>query len=259
MVGCRFGDAILFSDAKVDGPFRTVPIRRLTSVDDYSQFCLREMVALIRTPFALVVQWDGYVINPQGWANAFRKYDYIGAPWHGMFAPGVPLVGNGGFSLRSRKLLKAIGQLPPAGNLLEDRVICLAHRERLEREFGVRFAPVKLADRFSYQYKIPEVLPFGFHGVEHLWRHAGPEGFSAIAEKLDVGKANAGNMFQLIQNLVANGDADAARALYLRFRLRLPPHLITMAREKEVGPEAAAREVRDLERLVSGDIEGTPE
>lgn len=250
--GCQFGDAILFTDAPVEGPFRTVRINRLASVDDYSRFCLREMVDHIHTPFALVIQWDGFVVNPQAWANAFRKYDYIGAVWHGVFPQGTPLVGNGGFSLRSRKLLKAVSQLPLVGDLWEDRVICHVHRERLEREFRMRFAPERIADRFSYQYQIPETLPFGFHGIEHLWRHAEPEGIAAIAEQMDVQRTNPGPTLLLIQNLAANDEVETARALYLRFRVRFPPHLIATAREKIVGPVAAAEEVRELERLVSG-------
>jgi hypothetical protein len=249
--GCRFGDVILFSDAPVEGPFRCVRIDRLASVDDYSRFCLRDMVKYIRTPLALVVQWDGYVVNPAAWANAFRKYDYIGAAWHGLFPPDVPIVGNGGFSLRSRKLLKAVSQLPPVGNLWEDRVICHVHRGRLEREFGVRFAPAKVADRFSYECRVPDTQPFGFHGVEHLWRHAEPEGIVAIAEQLDLEKTNPGSTLRLIRNLAANNQAESAKALYLRFRRRFPPHLITAARAKTVGAAAAAEEVSALERLAS--------
>ena len=251
--GCRFGDAILFSDAPVEGPFRTVRINRLASVDDYSRFCLREMVEHIRTPFALVIQWDGFVVNPQAWANVFRKYDYIGAAWHGQFAEEVPLVGNGGFSLRSRKLLKAVSQLPLVSKFWEDRLICHIHREQLERQFGIRFAPVKVADRFSYQYRIPETLPFGFHGVEHLWRHAEPEGIGALVEQMDVNQTNPGGTMLLIQNLAANNDIETARVLYRRFRVRFPPRSIIKVRETVIGTAAAVEEVRALEWLLSGE------
>lgn len=250
--GCRFGDAILFSDRPVEGPFRTIRINRLASVDDYSRFCLRDMAEHIRTPLALVIQWDGYVVNPAAWANAFRKYDYIGAPWHGLFPPETPLVGNGGFSLRSRKLLAALRRLPIPGNLWEDRVVCHVHRGRLEREFGVRFAPVRIADRFAYQYRIPEALPFGFHGVEHLWRHAEPEGIAALAEQIDVTRTNPGTTLLLIQNL-ADRQTETARALYRRFRVRFPPQRIAAAREQIVGAAAAAEEVRGLENLLAGE------
>jgi len=59
----------------------------------------------------LLVQPDGFVINPDKWDNQFFEYDYIGAPWeqvpHSYLDPwGKPhRVGNGGFSFRSKKLL----------------------------------------------------------------------------------------------------------------------------------------------------------
>ena len=60
---------------------------------------------MISTPFVLVIQWDGYIVDPSAWANAFRKYDYVGAVVHdkrGTF------VGNGGFSLRSPQAAQGI-------------------------------------------------------------------------------------------------------------------------------------------------------
>lgn len=250
MSQCRFGDAILFSDVTVEGPFRNVRIEPLNSKEDYSRFCLRQMADFITTPFALVVQWDGYVVNAQAWASTFGKYDYIGAAWHGMFPPGVPVVGNGGFSLRSRKLLKAVQQLPAVGGHLEDRVICHIHGPRLEREFGIRFAPVKIADRFSYEFRIPETVPFGFHGIDHMWRHASVREFSEVAEKMDIERMDPDTTLRLIQNCATNGHLDAARSLYRRFRKRRGPLLIERELSKKVGSDAAAEEVRNLELLV---------
>ena len=77
---------------------RIAPIRSRAA---YSQFVLKELGAHIATDYALVVQWDGYVIDGDAWADEFWNYDYIGARWP--HVQGEFRVGNGGFSLRSEK------------------------------------------------------------------------------------------------------------------------------------------------------------
>lgn len=249
MAGCSFGDAILFSDRPVHGPFRWVQIPRLDSIEAYSRFCLRGLAEFIRTRFVLVVQWDGYVINPSAWANSFYKYDYIGAPWHGGFPPGVPLVGNGGFSLRSRRLLQAVRTLPPLGGYSEDRVICHAYRSQLEQQAAIRFAPVKVADRFSYEAKVPEVMPFGFHDLTHLWRHSSEADLIMIAETADFAKLNAERLLTLIHNCYANGMLAAAAALYARYRRYFARPMIHAVLGQRIGPAASEAELSALDRL----------
>jgi hypothetical protein len=217
----EFGDAILFSDQPRDGPFRFVQITPLNSIEAYSIFCLRHMAPLIKTPYVLVIQWDGFVINSDAWANAFRKYDYIGAAWHGLFPPDR-MVGNGGFSLRSGRLLRAVQRLPFT-TAPEDRTICHRYRETLERESGVRFAPVKIADRFAYEYKEldPSAPPFGFHGVYHLWRHMDEATLNELAERIDILKMDPARIIRFLLNCAAGNREEAAQRLYRRIRARV--------------------------------------
>jgi hypothetical protein len=64
---------VLFSDTPVAGRFRHEKIEKLKSIADYSDFCLRGMPRMINTPYLLVIQWDGYIVDASAWANAFRK------------------------------------------------------------------------------------------------------------------------------------------------------------------------------------------
>ncbi|HUH95677.1 MAG TPA: DUF5672 family protein [Casimicrobiaceae bacterium] len=171
--GCDFGEAILFtSDVEVRSEsVRVFAIEALNSRSAYSAFVLKRLADLTRTPHVLLVQWDGYVINPLAWDARFLDYDYIGArwPWHrdGM------TVGNGGFSLRSRRLLETtadqgFGILPEE---TEDNMICRSNRRTLETKHGVRFAPEAAADAFSYERSVPARPTFGFHGLFNMWRH----------------------------------------------------------------------------------------
>ena len=166
----NFGDAILFSDKRIDGKFRSIEIPQIKSKKEYSQFVIQYLVGQIKTNFVLVVQWDGYVTCPSAWTNEFLEYDYIGArwPWH---KDGFT-VGNGGFSLRSTKLMKAFLSLELAMdfNVNEDEMICRQFRPQLEGR-GIKFATDAIADKFAYERSNPEVETFGFHGLFNMWRH----------------------------------------------------------------------------------------
>jgi len=78
----------------------------LGSREAYSEFVLKNLLPYMATTHALLVQWDGYVINPLAWEQAFLDCDYIGAKW--FWQPTGRRVGNGGFSLRSRRLIEAL-------------------------------------------------------------------------------------------------------------------------------------------------------
>ena len=35
----------------------------------------------MRTPHVLLIQWDGFVVNPSAWSDEFLDFDYVGARW----------------------------------------------------------------------------------------------------------------------------------------------------------------------------------
>jgi hypothetical protein len=133
-----------------------------------------DLARYIESDFALVVQHDGYVTRSHAWDPAFLQYDYIGAPWKegAHFTPeGTPVrIGNGGFSLRSKKLLNALNELHlpftdhGTGYFNEDGIICVYYRAKLEA-YGIKYAPVSVASKFSREARCPdsERRPFGFH------------------------------------------------------------------------------------------------
>ncbi len=145
----------------------------LKSSDEYSKFILYDLCKYIETRYCLLVQWDGYILNPELWSDEFFNYDYIGAPWPSnthFTKDGTEVrVGNGGFSFRSRKLLNAFNNLGleftdgGKGFFHEDGQICNYYRKELE-EYGIKFAPVEVAARFSTELTVPEtVKSFGGH------------------------------------------------------------------------------------------------
>lgn len=140
-------------------------IGRLASRNAYSRFVLTDLIRYVRTNHVLLVQWDGYVLDPQAWDPVFLEYDYVGAPWP-HFADDMT-VGNGGFSLRSRRLLAATARYPETTEA-EDVAICRTWRRQLEVDHGIRFAPERVAARFAFERSCPDGATFGFHGAFNL-------------------------------------------------------------------------------------------
>lgn len=145
-------------------------IRPIRSLRHYSDLVINVLPHVVREDFALLVQWDGLPHAPQNWDDAFLDFDYLGAPWPDQ--PDSHAVGNGGFSLRSRAFLEQAAQLPlprempQEGFEAEDVVLCRFYRSLMECQ-GIRYAPVGLAQRFSYETGSPRAT-LGFHGVHNL-------------------------------------------------------------------------------------------
>jgi hypothetical protein len=163
----RFGETLFLSNRppppNTAAEWRSIP--PIGSRAEYSRFMLRDLAAHVATQHILCTQWDGYVLDPDRWDPAFLDFDYIGAPWP-HFTDGM-LVGNGGFSLRSRRLVEACAALPITDEP-EDVAICRTHRPMLEKRFGLRFAPEEVARRFAYERMNPTGEEFGFHGALNM-------------------------------------------------------------------------------------------
>ncbi|MBU6259637.1 MAG: hypothetical protein KGL18_04005 [Burkholderiales bacterium] len=170
MAQADFGRVLLFAGAAAapgDG-IETVTIAPLRSGADYSRFVLRELPDHVQTSHVLVTQWDGFVVDAAAWSDEFLAWDYIGAVWPEQ--PASISVGNGGFSLRSQRLLAA-GRDPRLVDLHpEDQVLCRERRDFLQREHGLRWAPPALARRFAFENEAPRGATFGFHGPYNLPR-----------------------------------------------------------------------------------------
>jgi hypothetical protein len=143
-----------------------VLIPDIASVADYSRFMIRDLGGYFSCAHVLVVQWDGFITDAGRWDPAFLACDYIGAPWPGQ----QPAVGNGGFSLRSRRLVDALEAFDTPVTHPEDHCICVRYRPQLERNHGIRFAPLDVASRFSWEAVEPATPTFGFHSFFNFHR-----------------------------------------------------------------------------------------
>ncbi|WP_321894978.1 DUF5672 family protein [Paraburkholderia heleia] len=176
---------------------------------EYSLFVLYSLGQFIDTEFALIVQNDGWAVDVSNWRPEFFDYDYLGAPvhlarvhrhdgavyrggfsWVEDFVKGAPVenIFNGGFSLRSKKLLnapRALGipfQIPvPSVSataphamqwdgeaVLEDVWLCISARQQLERA-GMKFPSLDIARQFSIEHAAPVL--HGEDSVRHIFGH----------------------------------------------------------------------------------------
>lgn len=161
-----FNRVVLFTSkpVKPDNGIDVIRVDPITCSKDYSKFIMYELHKHITTSHCLITQHDGWIVNHDKWNDAFLKYDYIGAPWPS------GKVGNGGFSLRTKRFLEYFDKnnkpyVPNGDNLyLEDSIITTVYYEDLLKD-GITFAPERLANEFSREvyYKNSVQAPFGFH------------------------------------------------------------------------------------------------
>ena len=129
----------------------------IKSIRDYNLFCAKGLNDMIKTDYCLVFQWDGYPINVSAWDDDWFSYDYIGAPWITQPWSLDKTVGNGGFSLRSKKYLEECSKADYNGTEAEDVFFCRNNK------LDCRYAPVSVAYQFSVE-DLPYKGQFGFHG-----------------------------------------------------------------------------------------------
>jgi len=135
------------------------------TLQKYSHFVVKELNNFVDTDFVMLFQNDGFIDNIDKWTDRFLDYDYIGAPW---WYKDENNVGNGGFSVRSKKLLKVLADDEKIEKVVpEDHHICRTYGKYLREKHGIKFAPEELALKFSVEHGIYKDQ-FGFHGTWQL-------------------------------------------------------------------------------------------
>jgi hypothetical protein len=246
MSQCTFGDAILLAHEPTPTRARVVTIDPVRSLEAYSTFMVKQLASYIATPWVLVVQWDGYVVDASRWTDTFLQYDYIGAPWP-HHRDGMD-VGNGGFSLRSARLLQALAseRFPVPSGAVEDELICRFYRSALEAEYGIRFAPAEVAERFSYEGRLPSNPTFGFHGSFNLCRHVDDSAMTDIIRELDIRTLASKECLTSLKVYCDLGRVACRKALYERYRSHWSAQEIVDAFVRIGMPDEYARHYADM-------------
>jgi hypothetical protein len=212
----RFGAIRLLTDkdGAPEGGIERIRIAPLMSAHAYSCFMLHDLLDHVSTDFALVVQWDGFITHSAMWEDGFLSWDYIGAPWP-QFRDGHD-VGNGGFSLRSRRLLQACRDPDFKALHPEDVAIGRVNRPLLEARHGIRFADATSARRFSKERDSSPLPSFGVHGVFNMVEALGPERFWQIYCSLDERRSISRDLFLLARQIKGADPIGTKRLRLLR-------------------------------------------
>src|ERR1035437_2773183 len=164
---CSFGDVQFLTDQPTAYQYAK-PIRPLSTLVEYSMWCLTDLYKQIHTKHMLVVQHDGWILNVGSWNPAWLEYDYIGP----LFIQ-YPIMGTGGFSLRSQAIMAAVAKMLPENvtqdwlGAYEGGVISMKFRIEVEK-MGFKYATLEEGAKFAQggnrdpRYFVER--PFGFHG-----------------------------------------------------------------------------------------------
>jgi len=190
----EFNNSYIFTDKPIrSDKHEIIRINKFKSIDDYSNFVLNFENFQFKSDFILIIQDDGFVINPNKWSDSFYEYDFIGAPWpetdkisnvrfgkEEIIAKRKNRIGNGGFSLRSKKYLNYSSQFNNCRGYPEDLFLNALNYEKAKKK-NLNFPPPEKAYKFSTETpffgKSKNILldsryalgisSFGFHGKHH--------------------------------------------------------------------------------------------
>jgi hypothetical protein len=217
--GTQFCKVVLITDLNRVGIKRDdieyVQAPPIKTIKDYSELLLTGITQYIQSSHVLIIQWDSFVIHPQLWSDEFLLYDYIGPVWP--HHPETP-VGNGGFSLRSQNLLKAIAKPGFIKKHPEDYCICADNNEFLGSH-GIKIAPVDIAEQFAVE-RTPWHSAFGFHGFFNFGRVLNDGELKAFISLLPGNYLSGLDAYELISFLRGRGRVSLAKEIARKVRFK---------------------------------------
>jgi len=90
-----------FFDVKFFSPLHGFK-KQFVNGSEYSQWVIKNLPYEIESEYYLIMQWDGFIVNPNKWNTDFLKYDYLG---------GGGGLQNGGFSLRKTSKMRKLSNI----------------------------------------------------------------------------------------------------------------------------------------------------
>lgn len=161
-----FGDVVIYSDKPELIPVpgaRHIPCIDFPDKKSAGAFYYGRAMEAVETDFALMYEWDAGIFDPTKWKPEFFNYDYIGAPWVRPFGDHYD-VGNGGFTLMSKKLGHWAVTNVRKHPVYTDWDFCRFQRPAYEAA-GFKWPNAALASLFSWELGPRNPDHFGFHGA----------------------------------------------------------------------------------------------
>lgn len=210
-------EILIFSDREIISGAKHIIQSPIITRHEYNQFMLTGVAEYVNTEHALFIQWDGMACNRSVWDDIFLDYDYIGAPWS--WETPDRAVGNGGFSLRSKRLLEACldQDIQPSSSQNEDELIGKVYRGLLEKKYHLRFPTTELARQFSVEERIDMHIPsFGFHGIWNVFDFLDTQTCEIYAKNMNCLDWNQQKWFLVLSTLLQVGKRDLYEFVFAR-------------------------------------------
>ena len=230
LISTRFAKVVLITNVDLVKNKRSdieyVQAPPIKSTKDYSDLLLTGIDRYVVGTHVLVIQWDSFIINPSLWRDEFLNYDYIGPVWP--HHPETP-VGNGGFSLRSVKLLQAIKRPGFIKRHPEDYCICADNKDFLEKECDIRFASPEVAEQFAVE-RSEWHDAFGFHGFFNFGRVLSDHQLTSFFNMIPNSYLRGVDAYDLVDDLISNNKLNLALSISTRipFTWKLRKRYISM-------------------------------
>jgi hypothetical protein len=176
----NFAKIVLVSDVRPDNLPENIEYKyypKITCSHDFDVFAIEHLGKYFDTNHVLMVQYHGFVIHPELWNDDWLKFDFCGALWFprkefiSLSTGSLVRVGNGGFSLRSKRLYNTIEKLGlkcvyDRSFSNDDGLINSLFRKVL-LENGIVYPEATDIPEFSFENDVPEnqhiTKFFGFH------------------------------------------------------------------------------------------------
>ena len=164
-----FNNVYFFTNENIDTNFEIIKIPKFNDIIDFNNFTLN-LNNYVVSEFALLIQHDGHIVNPSNWKDEFLNFDYIGAPWpldgkwnkrwnsypREMASKIITnltfnRIGNGGFSLRSKKFLEYASGFKKDffENGVPEDIFLNVYNYELAKDFGINYPSISTALDFS--------------------------------------------------------------------------------------------------------------
>lgn len=219
LIGVKFAKVVLITSldrvSKKRSDIEYVQAPPIKTTKDYSELLLAGLDQYVEGSHVLVIQWDSFVIHPNLWSDEFLCYDYIGPVWP--HHPETP-VGNGGFSLRSKKLLEIIQQPGFVKKHPEDYCICVDNKNFLEQH-QLKVAPAYLAEQFAVERTLWHEA-FGFHGFFNFGRVLNDSELTEFIKILPQNYLSGLDVYDLISYLKHTGRVNIAKEISKKVRFK---------------------------------------
>lgn len=230
-------EVIIVSNKNFAPDYTYIHTKPILNMRDYAHFLLKNLWPLIDTDHCLYMQWDSGIRDHALWTDEFLDCDYIGAPWP--WHPEPNNIGNGGLSIRSKKLLYALRDnftslSADPNDVAEDVVIGKSRRSYLESNHGIKFPSQELARQFSIEIDAPRPT-WGYHGVWNIFSYGDPETIEFFLPRIHYKNWNIYHCLHSLNAIWQSGNIHCLK--FVAGQLKLHKQDLMQPIQQNVGPE----------------------